>query len=73
MLDKWCPAPRTLPEEVQAQRLSALAGEGPMPEAYQHAHYIWYVFLGIATISGIALIVYGRVTAAIDAKKAAAE
>jgi len=68
MLDRWCPDPRTLPPEVQTQRLSALAGEGPMPEAYQHAHYLWFVFVGIALASAIALIIYGKVTAAIDAK-----
>jgi predicted cobalt transporter CbtA len=44
-----------------------------MPAAYQHAHYLWYVFVAIATVSGIALIVYGKVTAAIDAKKTAGE
>jgi dipeptide/tripeptide permease len=73
MLQSWCPDPRTLAPEVQAQRLAALAGEGSMPAAYQHAHYLWYVFVAIATVSGIALIVYGKVTAAIDAKKTAGE
>ncbi|MBU0740794.1 MFS transporter [bacterium] len=70
MLDRWCPDPRTLPAVVQTQRLAALAGDGVMPEAYQHAHYLWFVFVGIALFSAIALIVYGRVTARIDAKTA---
>jgi dipeptide/tripeptide permease len=71
MLEKWCPDPRTLAPEVQAQRLAALAGDGTMPEAYQHAHYLWFVFVGVAAVAGVALIVFGRVTAALDAKRAA--
>ena len=71
MLDRWCPDPRTLPESVQAERLAALAGNGPMPEAYAHAHYLWFVFVGIAFTSAVALIVYGQVTRRIDARKTA--
>jgi len=68
MLDRWCPDPRTLTAPEQAQRLAALAGEGVMPEAYQHAHYMWFVFVGIAMFSALALIVFGRVTKRIDGK-----
>lgn len=68
MLDRWCPDPRTLTAPEQAQRLASLAGEGPMPEAYQHAHYLWFVFVAIATFSALALIVFGQVTKRIDAK-----
>ncbi len=61
LLDAYCPNPRTLSAADQAQRLAALDGNGTMPEAYAHAHYIWYVFVGIALVSAIALVVYGRV------------
>ncbi len=69
LLSAYCPDPRTLPAAVQAQRLAALAGEGPMPAAYRHAHYIWFFFVGIALVSAVALIVYGRVTRAIDRRR----
>ena len=68
MLDRWCPDPRTLTAAEQSQRLLALSGVGEMPEAYQHAHYLWFVFVGIAMTSAIALIIFGKVTARIDAK-----
>ncbi len=61
LLQKFCPDPRTLDAATQAQRQLALAGEGVMPEAYAHAHYIWFVFVGIAMVSAIALIIYGKV------------
>lgn len=57
LLQKYCPDPKLL---TDTQKLTA----------YDHAHYIWYYFVGIALISAIALIIYGKVTARIDAKKA---
>jgi len=48
LLDKYCPDPR-----------------GYTPAEYavatEHAHYIWYVFVGIGLISAIALVIYGKV------------
>ncbi len=72
LLNNFCPDPRTLSAADQARRLASLAGDGPMPEAYAHAHYIWFVFVGIASVSAIALIVYGAVTRRLDARAAAA-
>jgi predicted cobalt transporter CbtA len=37
-----------------------------MPDAYLHAHYLWFVFVGIATASAIALIIYGKVIDKMD-------
>jgi dipeptide/tripeptide permease len=68
LLDAFCPAPRTLSVAEQAQYNTWIAGEGPIPAAYAHAHYIWFVFVAIAAVSAIALVVYGRVVARIDAK-----
>lgn len=62
LLQAFCPDPKTLSAAEQAQRLASLAGNGPMPEAYAHAHYIWFVFVGIASVAAIALVVYGRLT-----------
>ncbi len=70
LLEAYCPNPRTLSAAEQAQRVAALEGNGPMPEAYAHAHYIWYVFVGIALVSAIALVVYGKVYGHGDAKPA---
>ena len=59
LLNKYCPDPR----------------EFTSPEAYavatEHAHYIWYVFVGIGLISAVALLTYGYVTRKIDQKKLA--
>ena len=50
LLDRYCPDPRgfSSPEAFAA--------------ATEHAHYIWYVFVGIGLISAIALLIYGRLT-----------
>ena len=56
LLGKYCPDPLTLTE---AEKL----------HAYDHAHYIWFVFVGIAVVSAISLVIYGKVTAAIDARR----
>jgi len=57
LLDKYCPDPRGFAS----------------PEAYstatEHAHYIWFVFVGIGLVSVIALLIYGYVTRRIDGQK----
>ncbi|MBL7075239.1 MFS transporter [candidate division KSB1 bacterium] len=62
LLDAFCPDPKTLPMAVQEQRLAALAGQAPMPEAYAHAHYIWYVFAAIGVFAFLMLLVFRTVT-----------
>ena len=56
LLDKYCPDPRGFDS----------------PEAYavatEHAHYIWFVFVGIGLVSAVALLIYGVVTRKIDRK-----
>jgi MFS family permease len=63
LLQAYCPDPKTLSAAEQAQRLEALAGNGTMPEAYAHAHYLWFAFVGVASVSAVALVIYGRVFA----------
>jgi dipeptide/tripeptide permease len=70
LLERFCPDPRTLGEAEQAQRLAALAGEGAMPEAYAQAHHIWFVFVGIAVVSAVSLVIFGRVVKSRDAAAA---
>lgn len=58
LLDKYCPDPRGFDS----------------PEAYavatEHAHYIWFVFVGIGLVSAVALLIYGYVTRMTDKKVA---
>lgn len=62
MLKRFCPDPSTLPSEAQQQHAAALAGQGPLPEAYAHAHYLWYAFALVGAISLVLLLVYMAVT-----------
>ncbi len=71
LLHRFCPEPSTLEPAVQAARELALAGQGPMPEAYAHAHYLWYAYVGVGMISLIAMLIFIVVTKKIDAGKAA--
>jgi dipeptide/tripeptide permease len=69
LLNAFCPDPAKLqltdPAQY-AQWQAALAGHGPMPAAYAHAHYIWYVFAAIGVAAFIALLVFKSVTDRID-------
>lgn len=58
LLDKYCPDPRGFdsPETYAA--------------ATEHAHYIWFVFVGIGLVSAVALLIYGYITRMADKKAA---
>lgn len=57
LLEKYCPDPRLFDtHEAWA-------------DAASNAHYIWFYFLAIATVSAIALIIFGHVVKKMDAKK----
>lgn len=62
LLSRYCP--RWDPERF--------ASVAEWDAAKAHAHYIWFFFVGIATISALALIVYGVVTRRIDGNTATA-
>ncbi|RPI04435.1 MAG: MFS transporter [Ignavibacteriae bacterium] len=55
LLSAYCPDPATL-------------AAGETSQAYAHAHYIWYYFSAIGFTSGIALLLYQRITQRLDAK-----
>lgn len=57
LLEEFCPDPR------------GFASPETYALATQHAHYIWFVFVGIGLISAVALLIYGYVTRKIDKKK----
>jgi dipeptide/tripeptide permease len=59
LLDAFCPDPRKFVSHEAWQAAAA------------NAHYIWYIFAGIALLAAIALIVYGRVVRRMDEKNAA--
>ncbi|MDQ7051116.1 MAG: MFS transporter [Enterobacterales bacterium] len=54
LLSAYCPDPRLFDTHEAWQAASS------------HAHYIWYVFAGIATVSAISLVIYGYVINKID-------
>lgn len=76
LLEKYCPDPMLLLtseqklifEQGNIEPLKLLT-EAQKIEHYSNSHYIWYVFVGIALISALALIIYGQVVRRIDAKK----
>jgi len=71
LLRKYCPEPGTLTEAVRVQHEAALAGQGPMPEVYAHAHYLWVAYAGVGFISLMLLLIYIWVTGRRDAGKPA--
>ncbi|MCK9996027.1 MAG: MFS transporter [Candidatus Krumholzibacteria bacterium] len=72
LLQKYCPEPGTLEPAVKAAHDAALLGQGPMPEQYIHAHYLWYAYIGVGLISLIALLVFIAITKKIDEGKVSA-
>jgi dipeptide/tripeptide permease len=67
LLEAFCPDPRTLSAAAQAQRLASLAGNGPMPAEYAHAHYLWYAFASVGFAALLLLIAFSAVTRRQDA------
>ncbi|WP_111706673.1 MFS transporter [Lutibacter citreus] len=58
LLSKYCPDPKLF-DTTEAWQAATV-----------NAHYIWYYFAAIAFVSAISLIIYGKVIAKLDAKKA---
>lgn len=74
LLDAYCPNPEVLKEQNPAayvQWQAAIQTGSPMPEAYAHAHYIWYVFAGIGAAAFTALLIFKFATRAIDRRRVA--
>ena len=61
LLEKYCPDPATLPKGLSETEIAA---------RYADAHVIWYYFVAIALVSGVALVIYALICNAIDKKKA---
>lgn len=58
LLSKYCPDPLEFASRAEWQA------------AASNAHYIWYYFVAIASVSAVALIIYGKVVARIDRNRA---
>lgn len=58
LLSKYCPDPSLYEDKARWAQAAA------------NAHYIWYVFVGIALVSALALIIFGWVTSSLDKKRA---
>ena len=58
LLDAYCPDPQKFANHEAWQAAAA------------NAHYIWYVFAGIALVSAVSLVVYGKVVRYLDENKA---
>jgi len=54
LLDRFCPDPKLFASTAEWQAASV------------HAHYIWFVFVGIAIVAAVALVAYGVVTRRLD-------
>ncbi len=69
LLAAYCPDPLKMSFLRRLHWAQALESGGPMPVAWEHAHYLWYAFVGVGVISFLALLVYIVVTRRIDARR----
>lgn len=72
LLKAFCPDPRSLGADAQAQHAQWLAGAAPMPAAYAQAHYLWYAFAGVGALSFLLMLLYIVWTRRADARVPAA-
>lgn len=68
LLEAFCPDPRKLSDTVRQAYHTAIETGGQLPDAYAHAHYIWYVYAVIGIASLAALLIYRYVTDRFDAR-----
>lgn len=60
LLDAFCPDPKKLAAAEQAAYALALKTGGPLPAAYAHSHYLWFVFVAIGVAAFVALLLFQR-------------
>jgi MFS family permease len=58
LLKHFCPDPRTLAAAARQQHAQWLMGQAPMPEAYAHAHFLWYAFAGLGFLCFALMLVF---------------
>jgi dipeptide/tripeptide permease len=69
LLQAFCPDPHTLAPALQQQHAAWLAGQGPMPDRYAHAHYLYYAFAAVGAVSLALMSIYVAVTRKLDAER----
>ncbi len=69
LLEAYCPNPTTLDAAQRQAYEHALATGGNLPEAYAHAHYIWYIYAAVGLASFAALLVFRWITDRIDSRR----
>ena len=57
LLEKYCPDPKSLPEGLSPEQIAGY---------YANAHVIWYYFVAIAAVAGVALVIYMLACNAVD-------
>lgn len=62
LLDAFCPDPKKLAAADQVAYAAAMRVGGPLPAAYAHAHYLWFVFVAIGIAAFVALLVFQLLT-----------
>ena len=62
LLDAFCPDPKKLSVADRAIHELALRGQGSLPAAYAHAHYLWFAFFGIGVVAFLALMLLALLT-----------
>ena len=60
LVDRWCPDPATLSPLDHAAWERALAGLGPMPDAYAAAPWIWFLYAGFGAAALVGMAVLAR-------------
>lgn len=57
LLEKYCPDPKSLPKGLSPEQIAGY---------YADAHVIWYYFVAIAAVAGVALVIYMLVCRSVD-------
>ncbi len=66
LFESLCPDPRLLSPEDFAQWKMAVETGSRLPEAYAHAHWMWFAFSAVGVLAFIGLWIFKYVTSRID-------
>jgi dipeptide/tripeptide permease len=71
LLARFCPDPNTLAPTAyeQWQAATSAGATTALPDAYAHAHYLWYVYAAVGALAFIALLIFKVATDLIDRRR----
>jgi dipeptide/tripeptide permease len=71
LLTRFCPDPNTLAPAAyeQWQAATSPGSAAALPDAYAHAHYLWYAYAAVGVLAFIALLIFKTTTDAIDRRR----